>query len=134
MKIRRAKNKANVRDAAVDGFDMFLLGLVEDELTLTELVEMAPREALECLRHLLHLKRLDLVDIVFDGFDEQLLFVRMGETAANDALDNARTLRPPPKRSAPQPAVLVANVAKANSGMRIKPTPADGTPLTRKVR
>lgn len=128
MKIRRAKNKANVREAAVDGFDMFLLGLVEDDLTLTQLVEMAPRDALECLRHLLNLKRLELVEIIFDSFDEQLMFVRMGETATSDALDNARTLRPPPKRSTPQQSMLVANMAKPSTGMRIKPTPAEGTP------
>src|SRR5688572_5787757 len=103
MKIRRVKQKANLREAAVDGFDMFLLTLVEDELTLTQLVEMAPRDALECVRHVLHLKQLGLLAVDFDSFDEQLLLVRVGETAANDALDNARTLRPPPKRSAPEP-------------------------------
>ena len=63
MRIRRLKNKANLRDVAVDGFDMFLLSLVEDELTLTQLVEMVPRDALECVRHVLHLKRLELLEI-----------------------------------------------------------------------
>jgi hypothetical protein len=132
MKIRRLKHNANLRDAAVDGFDMFLLSLVEDELTLTQLVEMAPRDALECIRRVLHLKQLGLIQVTFDSFDEQLLLVRVGESEA-DAADNARTLRPPPKPSTPQPAMLIANVAKPSTGMRTKPTPADGVP-SRKAR
>lgn len=135
MRIRRVKNKANLRDAAVDGFDMFLLSLVEDELTLTQLVEMVPRDALECVRHVLHLKRLELLEIIYDSFDEQLLLVRVGETAANDALDNARTLRPPPKRSAPRPGLQIgqvvptkiAQVVPTSSGVRARPTPPEGT-------
>jgi hypothetical protein len=138
MRIRRVKQQANLRNAAVDGFDMFLLTLVEDEVSLTQLVEMAPRDALESVRHVLHLKQLGLLEIHFDSFDEQLLLVRVGETAANDALDNARTLRPPPKRSAPEPtllgATLVATVAKPSTGVRAKPTPADGTSLARKTK
>jgi hypothetical protein len=134
MKIRRVKHNANLRDVAIDGFDMFLLTLVEDQLSLTQLVEMAPRDALECVRHVLHLKQLGLLAVDFDSFDEQLLLVRVGETAANDALDNARTLRPPPKRSQPQPAMVIGSMAKPSTGMRAKPTPADGTPTARKAR
>lgn len=134
MRIRRVKHNADLRSAAVDGLDMFLLTMVEDELTLTQLVEMAPRDALECVRHVLHLKRLGLIEIAFDSFDEQLLLVRVGETAADDALDNARTLRPPPRRSTPEPAMFIANVAKPSTGMRAKPgAPADG-PSSRKAR
>jgi hypothetical protein len=138
MRIRRVKQHANLRNAAVDQFDMFLLTLLEDEVSLTQLVEMAPRDALESVRHVLHLKQLGLLEIHFDSFDEQLLLVRVGETAANDALDNARTLRPPPKRSSPEPtlfgAPLIAAVAKPSTGVRAKPTPADGPPLTRKAK
>jgi hypothetical protein len=132
MKIRRIKHNTNLRNASVDGFDMFLLSLVEDELTLTQLVEMAPRDMLECIRRVLHLKQLGLIQVDFDSFDEQLLLVRVGENEA-DAADNARTLRPPPKPSTPQPALLIASVPKPSTGMRAKPTPADGT-STRKAR
>lgn len=131
MKIRRLKHNANLRNAAVDGFDMFLLSLVEDELTLTQLVEMAPRDTLECIRRVLHLKQLGFIQVIFESFDEQLLLVRVGESEVD--ADNARTLRPPPKPSTPQAAILIANVAKPSTGMRAKPTAEDGPP-TRKLK
>ena len=130
MRIRRVKNKTNLRDIAVDGFDMFLLTLVEDELSLTQLVEMAPRGALECVSHVLHLARLGLLDIDYDSFDEQLLLVRIGETAANDALESARTLPPPARHT--NPSQLIVNIAQPSTGIRARPTPASGTPAIRR--
>lgn len=128
MRIRRLKHNANSRDAAFDSLDMFLLALAEEEPSLTQLVAMAPGSALECVRHVLQLTRLGLLDIDYDSFDEQLLLVRVGETAANEALDSARTLRPPPKHSTPDSGVLIANVTQPSSGMRARPTPANSTP------
>jgi hypothetical protein len=112
-----------LKDAAIDGFDMFLLALAEDELSLTQLVEMAPRGALEAVRHVLHLRRLGLLQIDFDSFDEQLLLVRAAEAADmhDEALDHIRTLRPPPKRSGPEP-VPVAQVTLPSTGIRPRPS------------
>jgi hypothetical protein len=120
-----------LKDVVVDASDMFLLTLIEDELSLTQLVGMAPCGALECVRHVLHLTRLGLLDVDYDSFDEQLLLVRVGETVAGEAHDNAPTLRPPPRPSKPDPGLRIGVQPAPSNAMRARPTPAAGTPLKR---
>lgn len=98
MKIRRVQQYRSLKDVPLDGVDMFLLSLVEDEIQLSELTEIAARNALECLRRVLRLGQLGLLRLHFDSHDERLLAHGSDEAAAQELLDNASTLRPPPAR------------------------------------
>lgn len=124
MKIRRAIRPHSLRDVPIDGFDMFLLSLAEEELTLQQMVEIAPRPGLETARHALRLGRLGLLTLTFESADERLLARGWDEAAAQELLDDARTLRPPPVRpSGARP--TFQDPPEPTTGVRRRPTPAD---------
>jgi hypothetical protein len=123
MKIRRATQPQSLREVPLDGFDMFLLNLVEDELSLIQLVDVAPRPGLETVRHVLRLGRLGLLSLVFESSDERLLARGWDETAAQELLDDAPTLRPPPMR--PSAARVSLDDSEPVTGVRRKLTPAE---------
>jgi hypothetical protein len=122
MKIRRAHRPHSLRDVPIDGFDMFLLSLIEEELTLQQMVEISPRPGLETVRHVLRLGGLGLLTVVFESADEQLLAHGWDEAAAQELIDDARTLRPPPMRaSGARPSLQ--DTPEPVTGVRRKPTP-----------
>lgn len=121
MKIRRAAQKRSLRDIPIDGFDMFLLSLVEDELSLGQLTEISSRSALETVRHVLRLGRLGLLALEHDSADERLLAAGWDESAAQELLDNAQTMRPPPARASAPQAILLE--AETKTGVRRRPSP-----------
>lgn len=140
MKIRRAQHQRSLKNVPLDGVDMFLLSLLEDEIELSALTEIAPRNSLECLRRVLRLGQLGLLTLHFDSNDERLLAQGCDEAAAQDLLDNASTLRPPPMRapaassaprySAPSRSVVASeDVDEPKTGIRRRPTPPAGQPV-----
>jgi hypothetical protein len=140
VKIRRVQQYRSLRDVPLDGVDMFLLSLVEDEIELSELIEIAPRNALECLRRVLRLGELGLLRLRFDSRDERLLTQGCDEAAAQELLDNANTLRPPPPRwqkfeerhtaRTPAPsAPFMSDVEEPKTGVRRRPTPPASEPV-----
>jgi hypothetical protein len=106
---------------------MFLLSLLEDEIELSALTEIAPRNSLECLRRVLRLGQLGLLRVQFDSNDERLLARGCDEAAAQELLDSAKTLRPPPPARAPS--FVGALDDERKTGIRRRPTPPSGTPL-----
>jgi hypothetical protein len=123
MKIRRATQPRSLRDVRLDGFDMFLLNLAEDELSLIQAVDVAPRPALETVRHVLRLARLGLLSLEFESADERLLARGWDESAAQELLDDAHTLRPPPLR--PSGARPTLQECEPTTGVRRCLTPAE---------
>ncbi len=96
MKIRRSPQSAIPTNVPLDEVDMFLLSLLEDEIELGALTEIASRSAAECLRRVLRLGRLGLVRLRFDTHDERLMAQVCDDAAVEQQLDDAHTLRPPP--------------------------------------
>jgi hypothetical protein len=138
VKIRRVQHSISLKNVPVDGVDMFLLSLLEDEIELSELTEIAPQNSLECLRRVLRLGRLGLLRVHFDSLSERLLAQGCDEAAAQELLDNACTLRPPPMKveeRASGRAPVAARVPigaledEPTTGIRRRPTPAEGTPV-----
>jgi hypothetical protein len=130
MKIRRAAQKHRLRETPIDGFDMFLLSLVEEEISLAQLAEISSRSALETVRHVLRLGRLGLVVLRHESPDERLLADGWDESAAQELLDEAHTLRPPAHARASAPRVTLPGVgAEPTTGIRRRPTPAGNEPV-----
>jgi hypothetical protein len=140
LKIRRVKQFRSLRDVPLDEVDMFLLSLVEDEIELSDLMEIAPRNSLECLRRVLRLGQLGLLRLRFDSQDERLLTQGCDEAAAQELLDNANTLRPPPprwqkleeRRTTRPPAPshsFISDVDEPKTGIRRRPTPPASQPV-----
>lgn len=129
MKIRRTSQRPQVGTGSLDGFDMYLLNLVEDELSLSQLVEIAPREPMESLRHVLHLAAQGLLQLTFETSDERL-FVQLCQGNASAALDTATTLRPPTRnkpeaRTARAPQSVTQPLDRFDeptTGIRIRPS------------
>lgn len=129
MKIRRAPHSQSLKNVPLDEVDMFLLSLLEDEIELSALTEIAPRNSLECLRRVLRLGQLGLLRVHFDSNDERLLARGCDEAAAQELLDNANTLRPPPPVRAP---AFVGDLDdEPKTGMRRRPTPQSGIPAVK---
>jgi hypothetical protein len=128
VKIRRAPHSQSLRNVPLDEVDMFLLSLLEDEIELSALTEIAPRNSLECLRRVLRLGQLGLLRVQFDSNDERLLARGCDETAAQELLDNANTLRPPPPARAPS---LAGDLDEPKTGIRRRPTPQSGIPAVK---
>jgi hypothetical protein len=143
LKIRRVQHHHSLKNVPLDGVDMFLLSLVEDEIELSALTEIAPRNSLECLRRVLRLGQLGLLQLQFASHDERLLAQGCDEAAAQELLDNANTLRPPPpaptqrigaestpRRSGASRSVLSDDdVDEPKTGIRRRPTPPASQPV-----
>jgi hypothetical protein len=137
VKIRRVQQQRSLKNVPLDGVDMFLLSLVEDEIELSELTEIAPRNTLECLRRVLRLGQLGLLRLHFDSRDERLLAQGCDEAAVQDLLDNASTLRPPPphphaseERLSTRPSrAPISDEEVPKTGIRRRPTPPASQPV-----
>jgi hypothetical protein len=101
MIIRRSRQRADLKNVPIDGFDMFLLNLVQDGLSLAQLVEIAPRKARETLSHVLHLTQLGLLQLDFETLDEHLMFAHFAHEHC-EPMEYATTGRPPAPRRVSQ--------------------------------
>lgn len=123
MFIKRTNQRTQLKSVPLDGFDMFLLNLLQDRLSMTQLVESAPRDALETMRHVLHLTELGLLQLDFESSDEQLLFSQMVD-ARSDPSEYAKTGRPPP----PGVSTPIGSLGQLSTGIRMRPTPTATLP------
>ena len=141
LKIRRVQQFRSLKSVPLDEVDMFLLSLAEDEIELSDLMEIAPRNSLECLRRVLRLGQLGLLRLRFDTRDERLLTQGCDEAAAQELLDTANTMRPPPaprwqkfeeRRTTRPPAPsrsFIAEIDEPRTGVRRRPTPLASQPV-----
>lgn len=135
MKIARAKPTHSLHTQPLNGFDMFLLNLVVEELSLSQLIEISPRGPRESVRHVIRLVRMGLLRLSYDTLDEQLLTEGWNEEAAQELLDDALTLRPPktpeqdtqatvPPQCRTSMARPITAAPEATTGVRRRPAPS----------
>jgi hypothetical protein len=141
MKIVRAHATHSLHTRPLNGFDMFLLELLVEELSLSQLIEISPRGALESVRHVIRLARMGLLRLSYETLDERLLTEGWSEEAAQELLDDAMTLRPPraalldeqptlPPQGRTSMARPISTQPEASTGIRRRPAPSDPTQST----
>lgn len=93
MKIRKAVLKQDVRNMPIDHGDMFLLSQVEDLVEMSELLDVAPWQAMETERRLSTLVQLGLLEWV-NEYGEAISLTSEGDHDPLSDRHVAVTLRP----------------------------------------
>jgi hypothetical protein len=63
LKIVRTPNAIDPRNAAIDGFDMYLLSRLEEPMSLDQLLEITPCDAAKAMQRIARLAELGLVEL-----------------------------------------------------------------------
>lgn len=92
MRIRRSMQARDLRSAPIDELDAFLLTLLVDAMSLSELLEIAPCDELETTQRVQNLLALSLLE---DLEPRPTTYALSRFSLANDVREDAVTLRPP---------------------------------------
>lgn len=92
MRIRRSMQARDLRSAPIDELDAFLLTLLVDAMSLSELLEIAPCDELETTQRVQNLLALELIEDLDAGSKR---YVTPRFSSGIGAGEDAVTLRPP---------------------------------------